>query len=308
MSSFGSKMINNLLKIGTFYYRKNHLSLSSNIQFKNKNYKPNKKFKYKTFLLNGTKIEMLSQKNSTENDFAIVQFHGGGCAHSMNNLYRKVAERLCNLSGVPVYSIDYYADKNLTYPSVHNECYNAYLALLKENLNGKKIITIGDSFGANVMLSTCIKLRDINMPLPDAIISICCCIDLAATGSSYEKNCYRDPLYSLPKNQSFKEHEKDIRRIIKYIGNSSPYDKYLSPAYADYFNFPQMLIQCGDAETSESDNDMLYEKATQAGVDVTLTKYKDMWHDFQYVTPFLKDSKMAWREISDFIKTIMQKT
>ncbi|MCI9009577.1 MAG: hypothetical protein HFE27_00105 [Clostridia bacterium] len=94
---------------------------------------------------------------------------------------------------------------------------------------------------------------------------------LAATGSSYEKNCYRDPLYSLPKNQSFKEHEKDIRRIIKFIGSTSPYDMYISPAYAEFNGFPPMLIQCREAETSESDNDILYEKALKGGVKVKMT-------------------------------------
>ncbi len=165
---------------------------------------------------------------------------------------------------------------------------------------------MGDSFGANIILSTCLRLRDNNLPLPEAIVSVSCCIDLAATGNSYEKNCYRDPLYSLPKNQSFKEHEKDIRRTIKYIGDTSSYDKYLSPAYAEFYNFPPMLIQCGDAETSESDNDVLYEKVLQCGINAKMTKYYGMWHDFQYFTPFLKESKQAWQENSDFIHLIMQ--
>ncbi|MDE6362444.1 MAG: alpha/beta hydrolase, partial [Clostridia bacterium] len=146
-----------------------------------------------------------------------------------------------------------------------------------------------------------------DIPMPDAIISVSCCIDLAATGSSYEKNCYRDPLYSLPKNQSFEEHEKDVRRIIKYIGDTSPYDMYLSPAYAEYNGFPPMLIQCGEAETSESDNDILYEKASKSGVKVKMTKYYGMWHDFQYLTPFLKESKRAWREIGEFLDSIIKK-
>ena len=66
-----------------------------------------------------------------------------------------------------------------------------------------------------------------------------------------------------------------------------------------------MPIQCGEAETSESDNDMLYEKALKCGVKAKLTKYYGMWHDFQYLTPFLKESKKAWQEIGEFIHSIM---
>lgn len=66
-----------------------------------------------------------------------------------------------------------------------------------------------------------------------------------------------------------------------------------------------MLIQCGEAETSESDNDILYEKALKSGVNVKITKYYGMRHDFRYLAPFLKERKQAWREIGDFIHSII---
>ncbi|MDE6473473.1 MAG: alpha/beta hydrolase [Clostridia bacterium] len=289
----------------TYKYRKNHLSLSRSVKFKNKKYTPPKGFGYRVKEFCGTKVEILSPVSPNER-YAVVHFHGGGSTQKMNSMYRRVAENLSGLSNAEVYSIDYKTGEDLVYPSVHDECYAAYINLISTVLKDKKIIAVGDSFGANVLLSICLRLRDKDIPLPDAIISVSCCIDLAATGSSYEKNCYRDPLYSLPKNQSFKENESGIRRIIKYVGDTSPYDMYLSPAYAVYDAFPPMLIQCGEAETSESDNDILYEKALKSGVKVKLTKYYGMWHDFQYLTPFLKESKQAWREIGEFLKSIIE--
>ena len=305
MMSLGAKITGTIIKLYTYKYRKNHLSLSRSVKYKKKKYVPPKGFCFEVKEVGGTKIEILSPPAPNEN-YAVVHFHGGGSTQKMNSMYRKVAEKLSKLSNAQVYSIDYKIGEELVYPSVHDECYEAYLNLISTILKGKKIIAIGDSFGANVLLSICLRLRDKQFCLPDAIISVSCCIDLAATGSSYEKNCHRDPLYSLPKNQSFKEHEKDIRRIIKYIGDTSPYDRLLSPAYAEYEGFPPMLIQCGEAETSESDNDILYEKALNSGVNVKMTKYYGMWHDFQYLTPFLKESKQAWREIGEFINFVMK--
>ena len=223
----------------------------------------------------------------------------------MNGMYRKVALRLSKISKCPVYSIDYNTGDTLVYPKLHDECYRAYVNLVKGPLKNKQILLIGDSFGANLMLSTCLRLRDGSMKLPCGLICISGYIDLAATGNSYIKNCYRDPLYALLKKQNFQDNEKYIRRITPYCGKASPFDKLLSPAYADYHCFPNMLIQCGDCETSESDSDMLYEKAAAANVRVKLTKYKGMWHDFQYITPFLKESRRAWSEIRDFIKSIL---
>lgn len=305
MMSLGAKITSWFIRLYTYKYRKNHLSLSRSVKFKNKKYIPLKGYIFEIKEIGSSKFEILSPNKPNE-DYVIVHFHGGGSTQKMNSMYRKVAEKLCKLSNAKVYSIDYETGENLVYPSVHDECYKAYVDLISTILKDKKIIAVGDSFGANIILSTCLRLRDNNLPLPEAIVSVSCCIDLAATGSSYEKNCHRDPLYSLPKNQSFKEHEKDIRRIIKYIGNTSPYDKYLSPAYAEFDGFPPILIQCGEAETSESDNDILYEKALKCGVAAKMTKYYGMWHDFQYLTPFLKESKQAWQEIGEFMHSIMQ--
>lgn len=305
MMSLGAKITGAIIKMYTYKYRKRHMSLSRTIKFKNKKYFPPKGYCFEVKEFYGTKVEILSP-NASNGHYAIVHFHGGGSTQKMNSMYRRVAEKLSKLSNAEVYSIDYKTGEELVYPSVHDECCTAYVNLVSTVLKDKKIIAIGDSFGANVLLSICLRLRDRDIPLPEAIISVSCCIDLAATGSSYEKNCYRDPLYSLPKNQSFKEHEKNIRRIPKYIGDTSPYDKYLSPAYAEFDAFPQMLIQCGEAETSESDNDILYEKALKSGVKVIMTKYYGMWHDFQYLTPFLKESKKAWREIGEFLHSVMK--
>lgn len=221
----------------------------------------------------------------------------------MNTMYRKAAQRYA-CTGYPVYSIDYNAGKEKVHPSLLHECISAYEGMIKGGIEPKRIIMVGDSMGANLALALCIKLRDSGEKLPAAIAAVSPFIDLTASGESYRKNCYTDPLYSLPKNQSFEENEKYIRRKTPYCGTSDPKDPYLSPAFGDYTGFPPMLIQCGDCETSESDSDMLYERARRVGVKVTLTKYEGMFHDFQYFAPFLKESKEAWNEIYSFIKSV----
>lgn len=128
----------------------------------------------------------------------------------MNNLYRKIAHKLCKISGCNVYSIDYKTGADLTYPSLHDECFNAYVKLL-DSLGD--VIAVGDSFGANLLLSTCLRLRDKNIRLPKAIICISCYIDLAASGESYRKNCYADPSYCLPR--TLKTTKSSLERSLR---------------------------------------------------------------------------------------------
>lgn len=307
MSSLAAKAVKFFLRICTYPCRKKHKSLSRSVTFRQKPYTPPKQYLYEKRRVGGTLTEILSPANGGEG-CAVIQFHGGGHTQPMNGMYRKAAERLCRLCGCAVYSVDYQTGKDLAYPSVHDECYAAYIALTDGPLRGKRVAAIGDSFGANLLLSACLRARAEGRALPCALVLPSCYIDMAASGSSYEKNCYADPLYSLPKRQKFEENEKFIRRISPYCKGADLFDPFLSPAYADYGGFPAMLIQCGDAETSESDSDMLYEAAKKAGVRAKLTKYKGMWHDFQYLFPFLKESRCAWQEIADFLTDALRRT
>lgn len=302
MISLGARAVKAVLRIATYRYRKNHMSLSRNVKLSSKPYTPPKDYNCKTEIYGGIRTEILSHKNCRKEKI-ILHIHGGGAAMGMNTMYGKAAQRYAG-TGYPVYSIDYNAGKEKVHPSLLHECISAYKGIIKSGIEPQRIIMVGDSMGANLALALCLKLRDRGAELPAAIAAVSPFIDLTASGDSYRKNCYTDPLYSLPKNQSFEENEKYIRRKTPYCGTSDPKDPYLSPAFGDYSGFPPMLIQCGDCETSESDSDMLYERAKRAGVKVTLTKYEGMFHDFQYFAPFLKESKEAWNEIYSFIKRV----
>ena len=169
----------------------------------------------------------------------------------------------------------------------------------------RDFVAIGDSFGANLLLSACLRARDDGLPLPSALVCVCSYIDMAASGNSYRDNCHKDPLYALPKRCDFETHEKDIQRISPYCGNTSLTDPYLSPAYADFHAFPQTLIQCGGLETSLSDNRMLFDGLTRSGCPARLHVFNGMWHDFMYMLPRLKESKLAWSEICDFVSAAL---
>lgn len=300
MISLGARAVKWVLRIATYRYRKNHMSLSRNIKLSSKPYTPPKNCNYGTEIFGGIRTEILSLKNCREEKI-ILHIHGGGAAMGMNTMYRKAAQKYAS-TGYPVYSIDYNAGRDKVHPSLLNECLSAYEGMIKSGIEPQRIIMAGDSMGANLALALCLNLRDRREELPSAIVAVSPFIDLTASGESYRKNCYTDPLYSLPKNQSFEENEKYIRRKTPYCGACNPKDPYLSPAFGDYRDFPPMLIQCGDCETSESDSDMLYERVKKAGVKVTLTKYEGMFHDFQLFVPFLRESKRAWAEIYSFIE------
>ena len=299
MISLGAAIVRAAIRAYTYPYRKRFASLSRSVALKNRPYKPPEGFAFTEETYGGVQAEKLVPPGAGK--ASILQFHGGGHTVPMNDMYRKAAERLAANCGCTVYSIDYRTGTDLVYPAVHDACYLAYAELCKTELADGNFAAIGDSFGANLLLSACLRARDDRLPLPSAIVCVCSFIDMAASGDSYKENCYRDPLYAMPKHCSFAEHEKDIRRISPYCGNTPLSHADLSQAYADFYGFPKTLIQCGGAETSRSDSEMLYAGLLKRGRSAKLHVFHGMWHDFMYMFPWLKESKLAWREIFKFI-------
>lgn len=74
-----------------------------------------------------------------------------------------------------------------------------------------------------------------------------------------------------------------------------------SPFLAEYKGFPPMLIQVGTDEILESDSEIVYRHALEAGVDATLTRYYGLFHVFQIFGDALPESKHAWEEVRQFI-------
>ena len=64
---------------------------------------------------------------------------------------------------------------------------------------------------------------------------------------------------------------------------------------------PPLLIQAGGYELFLDESIALAKKAAADGVDVTLTVYPGMSHDFALLLPELKDSIDSFKEIRDFV-------
>lgn len=302
MTSFLGSLVKAGIRLYTFRYRRKQASLSYNLKTKARAYKCPEKFDYEIKAYNGIKVEKLAPKGF-DGDKIILQFHGGGAVRDMSDgFYRKIAEKYADIAGLAVYTIDYAAGRDKVHPSLLIDCFNAYKGMLESGIKPENIIAVGDSMGANLMLATCLKARDLGMPLPRAIVSICAFIDCTSSGESYYVNAHKDPMYALPFYMSKKKYADRLRRVPPYAGKCDLKDTYLSPAFGDYRDFPPMLIICGAIEVDESDSAMLFSAAKRAAVNAKYKKYKGMFHDFLYVAPFIKESRAAWKDIEKFVK------
>ena len=232
----------------------------------------------------------------------IFQIHGGGYYGRLNNAYRDVAELYHEITGgMDVVSLDYRVAPEHPFPAALDDAVDAYRWLLDKSEGGggykaSSVIFTGDSAGGGLALATALYLRDMGAPLPRGIITMSAWTDLMKSGSSYEEQFEKDPVFGGSRDTLvYKEG---------YIKGNDPANPYISPVNGNYKGFPPMLMQVGELEMLLSDTLSVAKAARDAGVEVTEHVYKGMFHIFQMGKMHYKESKEAWMEIAGFIREL----
>lgn len=224
------------------------------------------------------------------NRSAVLYLHGGGFATGSIVSHRAIAGRIAEAGNVRTLIIDYRLAPEHPFPAALEDSIFAYEWLVKNGY--QKIILVADSAGGGLALSTVVSLREKQLPMPLAVVCMSPLVEVEGVGKSLKTNAKRDPW--------LKEEAKSIFRY--YVDQNDPHNPLISPLYADYTNFPPMLIFVGGDEIMLSDSTRLAEKARAVGVDVRLKIWPGMWHVFPFFAPFVPESSRAIAEMGDFIK------
>lgn len=232
-----------------------------------------------------------------ESNMVVLQLHGGGYIGKLKNIYRSFAKNYSDMrGGMKVFSVDYRVAPKYPYPAALHDAYSAYSMLLNLGYRGERIVLVGDSAGGGLCLALCAYLRDQGIELPSAMVLMSPWADLTASGSSYEENYTKDPLFGNTKESMIYNGE--------YIGKEDPKHQYISPMFGTFDAFPQMLIQVGSIEMLLSDSIVVTEKAKKAGCQVELKIYEGMFHVFQMALNRIPESEKAWEEITAYINAL----
>ena len=217
-------------------------------------------------------------------DAVILYFHGGGYVGGSIASHRNLTGNLALASKCQLLSVEYRLAPENPHPAAVEDALNSYKWLLSEGYDPKKIAISGDSAGGGLAIAVQLKIRDEGLPLPVASAPISPWIDMGLSGDTMSSRQSRDPLIRLDLIREFKS------QFLGPINNSN--DPYASPLQADLSGLPPMLIHVGDDEMLLSDSERLAEKASAAGVSVTLEIWPEMihvWHTFVGLFPEAQD-------------------
>ncbi len=221
----------------------------------------------------------------------ILYLHGGAYALGSINGYREWIARLAVATHTRALAINYRLAPEHPFPAALEDTLSTYNWLLDQGVSPARIIVAGDSAGGGLTLAALLSLRDGSHSLPAAAVCISPWADLTLSGASMQSKASLDPILDPDSLQMYAGY---------YAGDHDLTAPLLSPTYADLAGLPPLLIQVGTDEILLDDARHLAERASEAGVDVTLEVWDEMFHVFQLIS-FLPETKKAVDQIAEFV-------
>lgn len=212
-------------------------------------------------------------------DRTILYLHGGAYTICSPRTHRGLTSSLSREVGVRVLVADYRLAPENPFPAAVEDAVSVYRWLIEGGTSPENIAVVGDSAGGGLTVATLVALRDREIPLPVAAVTISPWADLEMTGESMTTKADVDPMIT---------RERLKESADAYLNGVDARDPLASPLYADLTGLPPLFIHVGGRETLLDDSSRLEERARAAGVDVTLEIEDEMihvWHVFAGLAP-----------------------
>jgi salicylate hydroxylase len=222
----------------------------------------------------------------------VLHFHGGGYMIGSARASLDYAGRLVEAVQAPCLTLDYRLAPEHPFPAALDDALAAYRHLLARGHSGGDILLSGESSGGGLALALVAALRDAGEALPAGVIAMSPFTDLSLSGASIDAQAGRDPSATRAGLTSM---------AGAYVQRAEPTDPRISPLFADLRGFPPLLLQAAQNEGLRDDTTRFAERASAAGVDVTMRLYDDSVHVFA-LYGFLPESVQALEEVAAFAR------
>lgn len=241
--------------------------------------------------IKGVNSAWIETLNSSKNKGVILYIHGGCYMYGNVNNYCTIPVQISNATGLKVLSVNYRLAPENPFPKGLEDVISVYAYLLEEGYSSNNITIVGDSAGGGLALAVVLKLRDLRIDLPAALGLFSPWVDLTLSGDTIETLKEYDIILS----------KKQLEGSAKIYAGKEKLDNHLiSPIFADYKDFPPMMIIAAGREILLSDSMNLARKATLDKTTVNLMIWDNLHHVFA-ADSNLTESKEAIEALGDFL-------
>jgi acetyl esterase/lipase len=153
------------------------------------------------------------------------------------------------------------------------------------------LVIAGDSAGGGLSVATALRLRELGLPQPRALVLFSPWVDLTLAG-----------LGPLPPGEVMLTLPWVRECAAAYLAGQDPRGPLASPVGADLRGLPPTLVQVGTDELLLPDARRLHQRLGEAGVTVRFEEYPARWHVFQASAGVLADADRALESVARFLR------
>jgi len=198
-------------------------------------------------------------------DRVLLHLHGGIRVLNPGEAGTREAVLMAGLAGFKVISVDYRMPPDFPFPAALDDAFAVYREILKTT-KPEYIGIFGTSAGGSLTLTTLLRAKMEDLPMPGAIAPGTPTVDLSKTGDTLFTNAGVDNV--LGTQDGF------IRATaLLYANGRDLKDPLLSPIYGDVHGFPPAILTSGTRDLYLSNTVRMYRKLRAAGVEAVL----QMW-------------------------------
>ena len=223
----------------------------------------------------------------------LVNVHGGGYVSFAGRACLTEAVVMAHYSKTQVLSIDYRMPPDHPFPAAVDDTVAVWKEVLKTH-PAKNLALFGTSAGGGLTLATILRLKELHLPLPAAILAGTPWSDLTKTGDTYFTNEYIDNVLGSEDGQL------DAASKL-YAGSHDRKEPLLSPVYGDFSGFPPTILISGTRDLFLSDTVRVHQKLLKAGVEAQLLVFEAASHAEYLVVPDSPESADAFTEAARFL-------
>jgi acetyl esterase/lipase len=227
------------------------------------------------------------------NSRLILYFHGGGYVSGSPQTHRPLISRLCQAAQANAFSPAYRLAPDFAFPAGLRDGIDAYRHLLQQKFEPQSVVLAGDAAGGGLAFACLLAIRNAGLPMPAACVAMSPWADLSLSGWSMLQN---------QKNDAALSWELLFVSARHYLKKQNPADPYASPVFANFRDFPPIMVHAGSSEILRDDASRLGERAAEAGVPVSVEIYDGMQHVFQ-ASPYVPEARVSLQRLGQFIKS-----
>ncbi|WP_052424538.1 alpha/beta hydrolase [Streptomyces fulvoviolaceus] len=211
----------------------------------------------------------------TNQDRALLHFHGGGYRAGAPELSRPLAGHLARRVGAEVTVPPYRLAPVHPFPAAVEDGLAAYAALLGRGFAPERTAVVGESAGGGLALAVLVAAREAGLPMPGAAVGLSPWLDLTVEAPSYERCAATDPVLG---------RTDLLDSAVLYLAGADPRAPTASPLFASAETLaalPPVLLQSSRDEVLADDAVRFGKRMAAVGGDCRVELWEDTTHCWQ---------------------------